>query len=78
MIPDEDDGDGALDLTWFYFIGRTKLGLSFRETGRMTITLFNKLYQHYKNTFDYELALRLSGTTYAEAADKANKAELWF
>lgn len=78
MIPDEDDDDGAIDLSWFYFIGRTKLGLTIRETGRLTITLFNKLYKHYKNTFDFEMMLRQTGTTYAEAYKKSNDAELWF
>ena len=78
MIPDSDDDDPRIDFTFFYFIGATKLGLSYRETGRITITLFNKLYTHYKAVFDTELMLRHTGTTYAEAEKKANAAEEWF
>ncbi len=40
--------------------------------------MFNKLYQHYKDDFDFELTLKLSRTTYAEAAEKANKEQEWF
>lgn len=77
MIPDEVDP--VIDFTWFYFIGRTRLGLSFREVGRLTLNLFLKLYKHYKDTFDIELALTKSGTTYAEAERKAYKQETsWF
>ena len=78
MIPDDEDEDPVIDFAWFYLIGRTRLGLSYRETGRITMTLFNKLYQHYKNAFDFELSLKLTGTTYDGAAEKANAAEFWF
>ncbi len=78
MIPDDEEIDPVIDFSWFYLIGKTKLGLSYRETGRLTIKLFNRLYQHYKNTFDYELMLRLSGSTYERAVQKANEAEDWF
>ena len=78
MIPDDEDVDPVIDFSWFYFIGKSKLGLTFRETGRLTLTLFNKLYQHYKNSFDLELRLKYTGTTYEEAYKKAEKAQEWF
>lgn len=76
MIP--DDADPVIDFSWYYFIGRSKLGLTHTETGRITLTLFNKLYKHYKNTFDFELRLRQTNTTYEEAYKKSNDAEEWF
>ena len=78
MIPDEVDSDPHIDFTWFYFIGATKLGLSYREVGRITITLFNKLYSHYKNVFDLEARIHYARTTYADVEKKANAAEEWF
>ena len=68
-----------IDFTWFYFIGRTRLGLSFREVGRLTLNLFLRLYKHYKDTFDAELMLQKSGTTYAKAEAEAYRKETsWF
>lgn len=68
-----------IDFTWFYFIGRTRLGLSFREVGRLSLNLFLKLYKHYKDTFDVELMLRRGNMTYAEAEAKAYQKETsWF
>ena len=49
----------------------------FKEVGRMTITTFNKLYKHYRDTFDLELRLRNSNTTYAEAYRKAQEQDRW-
>jgi hypothetical protein len=55
------------------------LRLTFKETGRLTLHMFLKLYKHYKDMFDAELVLQRSGTTYAEAEAKAYKAETsWF
>ena len=67
-----------IDFSYFYFIGKSKLGLSFSETGRLTMTMFNKLYAHYKDDFDYEMLLKASHTTYADAYKKAQQAEEWF
>lgn len=36
---------------------------------------FNKMYQAYKDTFDIELMLTLSRTTYAEIKRKQEQAE---
>lgn len=44
----------------------------------MTLTLFNKLYMHYKDTFDTEMRLRNANMTYAEAWAEAQKDEEWF
>lgn len=63
---------------WFRFIGKTKLNLSFKETGRLTLRQFNRLYQYYKDDFDLEMRLRGSNTTYREAYIQAQKEEEWF
>lgn len=67
-----------IDFSWFYFIGRAKLHLTLHETGRLTLTMFNKLYSHYKNNFDMEMRLFHANVTYQEAYEKAQKAEEWF
>ena len=67
-----------MDFSWYYFIGRNKLGLSYKETGRITLTLFNKLYQHYKDDFDIELRLKNANITYEEVYNKSQKSEEWF
>ena len=74
----EDGEDEPIDFSWFYFIGRTKLGLTDKQIGRLTMTLFNKYYDHYKNTFDFEMLLKTSGTTYQKAYDKAHESDEWF
>lgn len=69
--------DPVIDFSWFYFIGKTKLGLSFHETGRLTLAMFKRLYSHYKNDWDYEMRLRNANVTYAEAFIKSQKEEEW-
>ena len=64
-----------MDLSWFYQIGRTKLALTTKEIGRITITLFNKLYDHYKDNFDFEMMLEKTGTTHAKAYEKSQASE---
>ena len=54
------------------------MGLTFKETGRMTLTLFNKLYGHYKNNWDLEMRLTQANVTYAEAYVRSQKAQEWF
>lgn len=78
MIPDEEEIDPIIDFTWFYYIGKAKLGLSFTETGRLTLRTFFKLYEHYKNNFDLELTLKRNKQTYKEAEAQANKEQEWF
>ena len=43
----------------------------------MTLTMFNKLYGHYKDTFDLEMRLTQANMTYEEAHDKSMKDEEW-
>ena len=76
MIPDESDP--VIDFSWFYFIGKTKLNLSFRETGRLTLKTFNKLYGHYKDDWDMEMQLTSAKMTYAQVRRKSQESEEWF
>lgn len=78
MIPDQEEVNPVIDFSFYYFIGRAKLGLTFKETGRLTLTTFNRLYQHYKNNFDLELRLKNANITYEEAYNKVNDQEEWF
>lgn len=73
-----EESDPVIDFSWFYFIGKVKLNLTFKETGRLTLTLFSKLYQHYKDDWDLEMNLRNANVTYAEAFVRSQKSEEWF
>ena len=44
----------------------------------MTLRKFNKLYDHYKNTFDLELTMTKKGVTYAKLAELQIQEEEWF
>lgn len=44
----------------------------------MTLRTFNKFYQCYKDTFDLELYLKNSNTSYKELHEKQIKNEEWF
>lgn len=73
------DYDPTINFSWYYYIGRAKLGLSSdREVGRLTLRRFRGLYQAYKDTFDYENILKASGSTYAKAEADAMQDEEWF
>ena len=74
----QDESDPVIDFSWFYFIGKTRLGLSFHETGRLTLTMFNKLYGHYKDMWDLEMRLTNANKTYRQAFAESQKAEEWF
>ena len=54
------------------------MNLSFKETGRLTLYMFNKLYEHYKTNFDIEMRLFKANLTYAESFEKAQEDEEWF
>ena len=43
----------------------------------MTLTMFNKLYMHYKNNFDMEMRMQKANITYAELYEQEQKAEEW-
>jgi hypothetical protein len=74
----QDEEEPVFDFSWFYFIGKVKLGLSLKETGRLTLRTFNKLYQHYKDDWDLEMRLRNANMTYEEAFIKSQESEEWF
>ena len=77
MIHEDEDENSAIDFSWFYFIGRAKLGLSFKETGKLTLTMFYKLYGHYKDNWGMEMKLAKANMTYQEAWDKSQQEEEW-
>lgn len=73
------DYDPTINFAWYYFIGRTRLGLSSdKEVGRLTLRRFRALYQSYKDTFDIETQLRASGSTYAKLEAQSMSDEEWF
>ena len=41
------------------------------------MTMFNKLYGHYKDTWDYEMRLTQANMTHAEAFIKSQQDEEW-
>ena len=43
----------------------------------MTLRKFNKLYNHYKDNFDFELYLKTKGITYAQNSKMAMQEEEW-
>ena len=51
--------------------------MSFKETGRLTLHMFNKLYEHYKDSFDLEMRLTKANMTYKEAFEKSQEDESW-
>lgn len=54
------------------------MGLSSdKEVGRLTLRRFRALYQAYKDTFDIETQLRVSGTTYAKFEAQSMSDEEW-
>jgi lipopolysaccharide export system protein LptC len=67
-----------IDFTFFYYIGKSKLNLSFKETGRLTYRIFSKLYQHYKDNFDLEMQMRYKNVTYKELYSRKQQEEEWF
>ena len=54
------------------------MNLSFKETMRLTLTMFNKLYKHYKDDWSLEMRLWKANKTYEEAYAEMNKNEEWF
>ena len=43
----------------------------------MTLNLFYRLYKQYKNTFDIEMLMVASQTTYEKLRAKSQKSDLW-
>ena len=56
----------------------TKLNLTEKRIGRLTIRTFLKLYQHYKNEFDKEMMMKASNTTYKKLKEKQEESDKWF
>lgn len=52
--------------------------MTFKETGRLTLRLFNKLYGHYKDNFDTEMRLKNANVTYSEIKIKSQNQDRWF
>lgn len=52
--------------------------MSFKEVGRITLTSFFKLYQHYKDNFDMEMRLKNANMTYEELFRKSRESDEWF
>ncbi len=67
-----------IDFSWFYFIGLTRLGLTIREIGHLSVRLFMRLYGHYQTTWSREMKLTQANMTYAEFNKKQQEAEDWF
>ena len=74
----EDSEPKPIDFSWYLFIGRNKLGLSFKETMRLTLKMFEKLYQHYKEDFDLEMQMKITHTTYSKLKSMVQKEDEWF
>lgn len=55
----------------------TRLGFTFKESGRLTLREWSNYYQHYKDNFDLELLLKTSNTTYAKLRAKQLESEEW-
>lgn len=55
----------------------TRLGFTFKESGRLTLREWSNYYQHYKDNFDLELMLKASNTTYAKLRAKQLESEEW-
>ena len=70
--------DPVIDFTWIYFISKTKLNFSTKETGRLTYRLFLKFYQCYKDTFDLEMMMKINNTTYRKLKEKSEESDKWF
>lgn len=69
--------DSPISFSWIYFICRAKLNLDKKESGRLTYNQFISLYRAYQDTFDLELILTSSHTTYAQLKAEAEKSEEW-
>jgi len=55
------------------WIGHCLLHFSEKEVGRMTLSKFIKIYNHYKNNYDFNL----SKLSYAKIEEEKNRAGEW-
>ena len=68
----------VIDFSWFYFIGSAKLGLTMKQTGRLTMWYFFRLYEHYKRNWGLEMRLTKANMTYEDLYRKQQEDEEWF
>ena len=73
-----DEEDPVIDFSWFYYISRAKLGLTHKEAGRITLTLFNRLYKQYQHTWGLEMRMTQVNMTYEDLHARQMKDEEWF
>ena len=52
--------------------------LTDKETGRLTLTMFNKLYGHYKDNWDMEMRMFHNNMTYRGLYLKSQEDDEWF
>ena len=74
MIPDEAEDD-TIDFSWYYYVGVNRLGMTYKQVGRITMRLFHRLYFHYRNTWSLEMRLAKANMTYDELAEKVKENE---
>lgn len=70
--------DSEINFEWFKFIGRKKLAYTDKETMRLTVRQFMRVYNIYKNDYDMELCLLLNRMTYQKAKEESEKSQEWF
>ena len=44
-----------VDFSWVLFVGKTLLGFTEKEVGRMTLTKWNALFTHYKRFYNFRI-----------------------
>ena len=62
-----------IDFSWILYVGRSLLGYSDREVGRLTFTKWKEQYDHYKNEYDF----RLAKVSYSKAHEITQQEEEW-
>ena len=52
--------------------------MTHKEAGRITLTLFNKLYKHYQEQWGIEMRMTQANLTYEDVHARQIKDEEWF
>ena len=55
-----------------------KLGLTYKQTGRITLSVFNGLYAGYKRQWDLEHQLDWANKTFEDLSERVYKSQRWF
>ena len=71
IIHEEDET--IVDFSWLLYIGHCLLGFDEKAVGHMTFAQLLKLYNHYKNDYDF----KLKHISYAELERKIMESEEW-